>query len=94
MYLFHTIFSKTKRHKEYINDTKPKRTTDDWIEINRNCFGHIENFHCKIGKYYLITRHFPTGNKKMELLKCDCKNMFFPEFTTAIQELDIKPYGY
>lgn len=43
------------------------------------------------GKFYLITRKFPTGNSKMELIKCDCDYMWLPEFTTHIMKLDIEP---
>lgn len=43
------------------------------------------------GKFYLITRKFPTGNRKMELIKCDSDYMWLPEFTTHIMKLDIEP---
>lgn len=45
----------------------------------------------EFNKYYLITRHFPTGNRKMELIKADDRIMYFPEFTTHYMVLDIKP---
>lgn len=45
----------------------------------------------ELGKYYLITRKFPTGNRKMELIKCNRENMWLPEFTTHIMKLDIEP---
>lgn len=56
----------------------------DWNEYHRR-------LSTEIGKYYLITRHFPTGNKKMELIKADRETMHFPEFTTHYIEMDIKP---
>ncbi|GEM_PF-3774294 len=39
-------------------------------------------------KRYLVTRKFPTGNKKIEVIKG--KNI--PEFTTAFMELKIEPF--
>lgn len=63
-----------------------------WTEIYRNCYGHALEIHTEKGKYYLITRKFPTGNKKMEVIKCDSDKLYFPEFTIAAMELDIEPY--
>lgn len=57
----------------------------DWNDYCRN-LSYFE-----IGKYYLITRCFPTGNRKMELVKVDEEKMILPEFTTHYMKLDIKP---
>lgn len=64
---------------------------DKWNDVFRNRFGHDQSLYLEIGKYYLITRSFLTGNRKMELLKCDNKNMYLPEFTTHIMKLDVEP---
>ena len=45
----------------------------------------------EVGKYNIITRYFPTGNRKMELVKADRETMYFPEFTTHFMKLNIKP---
>lgn len=56
----------------------------DWNKYNRR-------LSTEVGKYYLITRYFPTGNRKMELIKAGRETIHFPEFTTHYMELDIKP---
>lgn len=65
---------------------------DEWQDVYRNSFGHSRDLYGEKGKYYLITRKFPTGNSKMELIKCDGNRLYFPEFTRAVMELDVKPY--
>lgn len=57
----------------------------DW---NRYYGGRLST---EVGKYYIITRYFPTGNRKMELVKADRETMYFPEFTTHFMKLNIKP---
>lgn len=52
------------------------------------CYGRLST---EVGKYYLISRRFPTGNRKMELVKADGEVINFPEFTTHYMVLDIKP---
>lgn len=64
---------------------------DKWNDVFRNSFGRDHSLYLEIGKYYLITRSFPTGNRKIELLKCDDLDMYLPEFTTHIMKLDIEP---
>lgn len=66
---------------------------DKWQRVYRNSFGHDRNVIEKKGNYYLITRHFPTGNKKMELIKCDGNRLYLPEFTIAIMEVNASIYS-
>lgn len=67
---------------------------DKWQQVYyRNVFGHDKDVWGEKGKYYLITRHFPTGNRKMELIKCDGNGLYLPEFTTAIMEVNASVYS-
>lgn len=63
----------------------------DFANYNWNwnrCYGRLST---EVGKYYLITRHFPTGNRIIELVKADSGIIHFPEFTTHYMALDIEP---
>ena len=66
---------------------------DKWQRVYRNSFGHDRDICGEKGKYYLIIRRFPTGNKKMELIKCDGNRLYLPEFTTAIMEVNASVYS-
>lgn len=57
----------------------------DWNSYYKN------SSYFEIGKYYLITKCYPTGNRNMELVKADKEKMELPEFTTYFMKLNIKP---
>lgn len=67
----------------------------EWKEVNRNSFGHDYSIRGEYQKYYLVTRKFPTGNRKVELIRNDDWKMsplYLPEFTTAVMRLEIEPF--
>ena len=66
--------------------------TEPWVSERNIIFGNCESLKTKKGKYYLITRRFPTGNRKMEVVRQEGEAMHFPEFTVAMMELNVEPY--
>jgi hypothetical protein len=71
---------------------------EDWVPVLPSRYSGRSDYKAKKGKYYLLTKRFPTGNRTMELIKCNDNNLSwgntlrFPEFTVAVMELDIEPY--
>lgn len=67
---------------------------NDWQIVNINRRGYDIGIYGEYQKYYLITRHFPTGNRKIEIIKHNEKNghIKLPEFTRAIMKLNIEPF--
>lgn len=62
-------------------------TEKDWISTYCSSRSFISEL-LEENKRYLITRKFPTGNKKIEVIK----GKALPEFTTAFMELEIEPF--
>ena len=67
---------------------------NDWQIVNINRCGYDIWIYGEYQKYYLITRHFPTGNRKVEIIKHNEQNgrIKLPEFTIAIMKLNIEPF--
>ena len=69
---------------------------NDWQIVNRNMSGFDRSVWGEYKNYYLVTRHFPTGNKKIEIIKHDREDgrLYLPEFTKAIMKLNVEPFDY
>ena len=67
---------------------------NDWQRVIRNMSGYDTNVYGEYQKYYLVTRHFPTDNRKIEIIKHDKKNgrLYLPEFTKAVMKLNVEPF--
>lgn len=67
---------------------------NNWQRVNRNSRGYDIGVYGEYQRYYLITRHFPTGNRKIEIIKHNEKNrrLCLPEFTKAIMKLNVEPF--
>ncbi len=81
-----------KRQLQLTEDICLDFQEEPWVSERKIIAGVCKNIKTEKGKYYLVTRCFPTGNKKIELLKYDDKSLVLPEFTTAIMELNVQPY--
>ena len=62
-------------------------TEKDWISTYCTSHKFVSEL-MEDNKRYLITRKFPTGNKKIEVIK----GRTLPEFTTAFMELELEPF--
>lgn len=67
---------------------------NDWQRVNINRRGYDVGVYGEYQRYYLVTRHFPTGNRKIEIIKHNEKNgrLYLPEFTKAIMKLNVEPF--
>ena len=67
---------------------------NEWQRVIRNIWGHDSSVYGEYQKYYLITRYFPTGNRKIEIIKHDKMGgfLYLPEFTKAVMKLNIEPF--
>lgn len=63
-------------------------TEKDWISTYCSSRSFVSEL-MEDDKRYLITRKFPTGNKKIEVIK----GKTLPEFTTAFMELEVEPFS-
>lgn len=59
-----------------------------WTPYHLSKYGRDLNLELDENKRYIITRRFPTGNRKLEIIKGCC----IPEYTVAIMECNIEPY--
>lgn len=66
----------------------------DWKRVNRNNQGYDARVYGEYQNYYLVTRHFPTGNRRIDIIKYNEKNghIKLPEFTKAIMKLNVEPF--
>lgn len=62
-------------------------TEKDWISTYCTSQRFVSEL-MEDNKRYLITRKFPTGNRKIEVIK----GKTLPEFTTAFMELELEPF--
>lgn len=63
-------------------------TENDWISTYCTSRSFVSEI-MEDNKRYLITRKFPTGNRKIEVIK----GRTLPEFTTAFMELEVEPFN-
>lgn len=57
--------------------------TENWNSTSSGLHRYLDK-----EQRYLVTRRFPTGNRKIEVVKGNV----FPEFTTAYMNLEVEPY--